>query len=76
MGRKKELTIDDEIAELKRELSVRSRVYPDWTKGPNPRLKPETADYRMDVMRATLARLQQIKRETEAAKGQQTKLFR
>lgn len=75
MAKKKELTIDDEIAELKRELGVRSRVYPDWTKGPKPRLKPETAEYRVEVMQATLARLEQIKREAEAAKGKQTKLF-
>ncbi|GAB3783230.1 hypothetical protein GCM10028818_40760 [Spirosoma horti] len=66
------ITIDDEIKELQRELNVRRRVYPDWSKGPNPKLKPAEAERRISVMERTLERL---KTEKGRAVGEQGKLF-
>lgn len=50
----KDITIDEQIKELERELRTRRNVYPEWTKGPNPRLKLETATHRIACIEATL----------------------
>jgi hypothetical protein len=68
----KEATLDEEIKELKRELHTRERVYPDWSKGPNPKLKPDVADHRIACIKSTIARLEKLNAQL---KGEQTKLF-
>ncbi|WP_138994021.1 hypothetical protein [Larkinella sp. C7] len=68
----KEVTIDDEIHEIERELKMRRSVYPKWTSGPSPTLKPETAKLQMERMESVLARLIRIR---NLSKGEQTKLF-
>lgn len=67
----KEITIADEIKELERELAMRRRKYPEWSRGPNPSLKPETANRQIAVMEATLERLKKI----QGSAGQQTTIF-
>lgn len=57
------VTLDDEIAELKRELHIRRRKYPQWvTSG---QMTQDTADLQMARMEATLNRLLAIKAEKE-----------
>ncbi|WP_375445773.1 hypothetical protein [uncultured Fibrella sp.] len=73
MPKAKEVTLDDEIKEQERELGMRERYYPDWTKGPKPRLSPELAEHRLACSRATLKRLIAQRDAIIAAKGiQQT----
>jgi hypothetical protein len=47
-----DITLPDMIAEVKRELAMRERVYPGWIA--NGRLKQATADRDMRRMRAVL----------------------
>lgn len=61
----------DEIVELERELKVRENVYPEWSKGPSPRLKPATAEHRLDCLRATIKRLKSL----QPPKSEQGSLF-
>ena len=68
----KEITLDDEIRELRRELATRKRVYPSWSSGPSPKLKPEEAERRIALIESTIARLERIQAQM---KGEQTKLF-
>lgn len=68
----KPITLDDEIAELDRELKMRLRLYPEWSKGPTPKLKPAVAEHRIASIEATLKRLQTLK---AAISGEQTILF-
>lgn len=71
MPNAKTISLDDEIKEQQRELSMRERYYPDWTKGPNPKLKPEVAEHRLACTRATLDRLKKLQAIT---KGEQQTL--
>lgn len=59
----KSITLAQEIAEIERELRMRQSVYPDWTKGPSPRLKPDTADHRLACLESTLKRLRALQPE-------------
>ena len=68
----KPITIDHEIAELKRELAMRENLYPDWTKGPKPKLKPDAAAHRIACIQATIKRLETLK---AASTGEQKTLF-
>lgn len=66
------ITIDQEIKELERELNTRLRVYPEWTKGPNPKLKPDLAAFRIACLERTIERL---KVDKGRAVGEQGNLF-
>lgn len=55
------ITLDQEIAELRREIAMRRRLYPQWVA--NNRLTQEAASRQIDCLEATLARLQAIKGE-------------
>jgi hypothetical protein len=51
------ITIDDEIACVRREIAMRQRVYPAWVaKG---KMKQEKADHEIAAMRAVLIRLEE-----------------
>ena len=67
----KTISLQDEISELERELKMRRRVYPNWSKGPNAKLTPEQAAHRIACLEATLERL---KGQTPPV-NQQTSLF-
>ncbi|CCG99817.1 hypothetical protein FAES_1807 [Fibrella aestuarina BUZ 2] len=67
----KQITLEQEIKELERELSMRRSVYPEWSKGPKPRLKPDTADHRIACLESTLARLKRM----APAKPEQASIF-
>ncbi len=57
----KQVTIDEQIAEVKREIAMRNKVYPKWTEvGSLPKQK---ADFRILMMEAVLISLQEIARE-------------
>lgn len=57
-------TIDQMIACVKREVSMRERVYPRWIEA--GRMTPEKADAELNTMRAVLKKLE---RERDAAQG-------
>ncbi len=67
----KPVLLSDKIEELKREISMRERVYPDWASGPNPKLKPEVASKRLIVLKEILKDYEAIL----AKQGTQSKLF-
>lgn len=71
----KDITLNDEIKDLERELGLQKRLYPGWTKGPNPKVKPADAEHQLACIEATISRLKKIRDEAEKAKGIQTKLF-
>ncbi|GAB3278414.1 hypothetical protein GCM10027347_52800 [Larkinella harenae] len=68
----KEITIDDELKELKRELRMRERLYPGWTKGPSPKIKPDDAKHQLACLESTIARLE---KDIASKRGEQAKLF-
>jgi hypothetical protein len=52
------ITLDQQIASVRREIGMRERVYPVWVnKG---KMKPENASYEIDAMKAVLATLTEI----------------
>ena len=56
-----QITIDEQLAEVKREIAMRNKVYPKWIEaGSLPRAK---ADFQILVMEAVLISLQEIARE-------------
>lgn len=68
----KKITPEVALIELERELGVRERYYPEWSKGPSPKLKPETAEHRIDCIKWAIANLKQ---QIAGTKGQQQTLF-
>ena len=58
-------TIDEQIAEVKREIALRNVVYPKFIE--SKRLKPETAKRQIDNMIAALHTLMRVKEETGIA---------
>lgn len=68
----KKITPEAALKELERELSVRERYYPEWSKGPSPKLKPDTADHRIECIKWLIANLKQ---QIAGTKGQQQTLF-
>lgn len=68
----KDVTLEEEIKELERELNTRKRVYPEWSKGPTPKLKPEEADRRIRCIEASIRRLKAIQRQVV---GEQKSIF-
>jgi len=57
-----EISIDEQIKEVKREIGMRRRVYPKWNGG----VMSEKQQYQIRVMEAVLASLEKIKAETSA----------
>ncbi len=67
----KDILTADKVAELKREIAMRERVYADWASGPSPKLKPAVASERIAVLREILKDYEVIM----AKQGTQSKLF-
>ena len=63
-------TLDQKIAEIKRELSTRRRVYPEWII--TRRLTKQQAEDRLGIFEEILQDLQQRKEQNE---GSQSSLF-
>lgn len=63
------VSIEDQIAEVKRELAMRERVYPRWINAPKPKLTPQTGERQMARLRAVLATLEQVAAAQPAAPG-------
>lgn len=55
-----EVTLEQQIAEVERELKIREVVYPRWINAAKPKLRPETADRQMARMRAVLNTLKKL----------------
>ena len=53
------ITIDEQIAEVKRELGLRQKLYPRWIE--KRTLKQENADRQMALMQSILDTLKQLK---------------
>ncbi len=64
-----QITVDEEIDEIKRELATRRRVYPNWIE--TGKIERRTADYRMLVLEKVLIRLNDAAR----AESVQPKMF-
>lgn len=47
-----DISIDDQIACVDRELSMRERVYPRWVNAPKPKMTPKTMELELARMRA------------------------
>lgn len=62
----KEFTVTQKIAELKREIAMRHRVYPNWVS--SGRMKQEEADWQIGV-------LESIKSDYEKMSGTTGSLF-
>lgn len=58
-----QITIDEQIAEIKREISLRKRVYPRWTA--EGRIPKEQADLQILCMEAVLWTLNEKAKETK-----------
>lgn len=52
-----DVTIDDQIAEVEREIRLREVVYPRWSAGPKPKLSAAQAEKQIARMRAVLVTL-------------------
>ena len=60
--------ISMQIQEVQREIAMRERVYPAWVgKG---KMKQSTADQHMNLMRAVLRTLEQVKADDDAGPPQ------
>lgn len=57
--RSRPITLDDEIAEVIREIELRERNYPKWVDA--GRLRQEHADRRLAVMKSALQTLRDLK---------------
>jgi hypothetical protein len=56
-----QITIDEQIAEVKREIAMRNKVYPKWVEAGS--MQKSKADFQILVMEAVLISLQEIARE-------------
>lgn len=65
-GERRNVSLEDAVKELKRELSTRRRVYPGWVA--SGKLTQNTADHRIEAIQFAIQAL-----ETQIP--QQTKLF-
>lgn len=57
----KKTTISEEITELKRELEVRRKVYPDWVV--MKKLTNDQAAHRIACLESTIKRLEELQRQ-------------
>ena len=62
-----QITIDEQIAEVKREIAMRNKVYPKWTESGS--LTKRKADFQILVMEAVLISLQEIARQKAPQAG-------
>lgn len=53
-----EVTLDQMIEEVEREIRLREKIYPRWVTATNPKLSATQADLQLKRMRAVLAHLQ------------------
>ena len=56
-----QITIDEQIAEVRRELAMRNKVYPKWIEAGS--MQKSKADFQLLVMEAVLISLQTIAKE-------------
>ncbi|GAB3885966.1 hypothetical protein [Spirosoma agri] len=63
----RELTIDEELEELKRELDERKSAYPALTRGTKPALKREEATRRLTRLESVIKRLERLKQTMQPA---------
>lgn len=61
----RELTIDEELAELERDLAERKKNYPALTIGPKPALKRDEAARRLARLESAINRLHRIRKSME-----------
>lgn len=54
-----EVTLDEQIAEVEREIRLREVVYPRWVAAPKPKLSQTQADKQLGRLRAVRATLAQ-----------------
>lgn len=57
------ITLDEQIASVKREIGMRAGVYPAWVRG--GRLTKEKAAHETAAMKAVLDSLEKVKKEKE-----------
>lgn len=57
------ITLQEEIAEVEREIALRERLYPHWVT--TKRLRPDIAERQLAAMRAVLARLRGLKADDD-----------
>jgi len=62
-----QITIDEQLAEVKRELAMRNKVYPKWIESGS--LPKQKADFQILVMEAVLISLQEIARQKAPQSG-------
>lgn len=60
-------SLDSQIAEVRREIDMRKRVYPGWVQG--RRLSQGKADMQMDLMYSVLATLEWLKNNEAAVRA-------
>ncbi len=62
-----QVTIDEQIAEVKREIAMRNKVYPRWIEAGS--MKKSKADFQILVMEAVLISLQTIAKQKAPQAG-------
>jgi hypothetical protein len=62
-----QITIDEQINEVKREIAMRNKVYPKWIEAGS--MKKSKADFQVLVMEAVLISLQAIAKEKAPQAG-------
>lgn len=56
-----DVTIDEQIAEVEREIRLREVVYPRWVAAPKPKLSQAQADKQLARMRGVLDTLKRVR---------------
>ena len=62
-----QITIDEQVAEVKREIAMRQRLYPKWIEAGS--MKKSKADFQILVMEAVLISLQEIAKQKAPQAG-------
>ncbi len=62
-----QITIDEQIAEVKREIAMRNKVYPKWIEAGS--LAKAKADFQILAMEAVLISLQDLAKKTAPQAG-------
>jgi hypothetical protein len=62
-----QVTIDEQIAEVRRELAMRNKVYPKWIEAGS--MKKSKADFQILAMEAVLISLQETAKQTSPQAG-------
>ena len=62
-----QITIDEQIAEVKREIAMRKKVYPKWIEAGS--MQKTKADFQILVMEAVLISLQEIAKQKAPQAG-------